>query len=95
MKDFAYKINFVWQKIAEVCIWIKIHRIQIWNKYGKYGTVLPGAFYTGRASYVDFPNPNSDINMLFEWLFSRVLDFHSGGPGSIPSRDMSVLEPLV
>ncbi len=33
--------------------------------------------------------------MLFEWLFSRVLSSHCGGPGSIPGRDMSVLGSLV
>ncbi len=32
---------------------------------------------------------------LFEWLFSRVLASHHGGPGSIPGRDMLVLGPLV
>jgi hypothetical protein len=28
-------------------------------------------------------------------VFSRVLAFHYGGPGSIPGRNMSVLGPLV
>ncbi len=35
------------------------------------------------------------INKLFEWLFSRVLASHCGGPGLIPGQDMSVLGPLV
>ncbi len=30
------------------------------------------------------------INKLFEWLFSRVLASHRGGPCSIPGQDMSV-----
>jgi hypothetical protein len=35
------------------------------------------------------------INKLFEWLYSVVLASHHGGLGSIPSRVMSVLGPLV
>jgi hypothetical protein len=35
------------------------------------------------------------IKKLFEWLFSRVLASHSGGPGLIPGRDISVSGPLV
>ncbi len=35
------------------------------------------------------------INKLFEWLFSRVLNSHRGGPGSIRSWYMSVMGPLV
>ncbi len=31
------------------------------------------------------------INKLSEWLFSRVLASHAGGPGSISGWDMSVL----
>ncbi len=46
------------------------------------------------GSYVDVPNTLA-INKLFEWLFSRVLASHRGGPGSIPGRDMSVSGPLV
>ncbi len=41
-------------------------------------------------SYVEVPNSYC-INKLFEWLFSRVLASHRGGPGSISGRDMSVL----
>ncbi len=33
------------------------------------------------------------INKLFEWLFSRVLASHRGGPGLVPY--MSVSGPLV
>ncbi len=32
------------------------------------------------------------IIKMFEWLFSRVLAFHRGGPGSVPGLDMSVLD---
>ncbi len=35
-------------------------------------------------------DPDVIQNKLFEWLFSRVLASHHGGPGSIPGRDMSV-----
>ncbi len=35
------------------------------------------------------------IKKLFEWLFSRVLASHRGGPDSIPGRDMSVPGSLV
>jgi hypothetical protein len=35
------------------------------------------------------------INKLLEWVFSRVLASHRGGPGSIPGRDMSVLGLIV
>jgi hypothetical protein len=30
-----------------------------------------------------------------DWLISRVLATHHGGPGSIPGQGMSVLGPLV
>ncbi len=44
------------------------------------------------TKYLKKEVPNSK---LFEWLFSRVLVSHRGGPGLVPGRDMSVLGPLV
>ncbi len=35
------------------------------------------------------------IYKLFEWLFSRVLVSHLGGPGLVPGWDMSILGPLI
>ncbi len=44
-------------------------------------------------SYVDVPNNYEQAVRMA--LLSRVLASHRGGPGSIPGRDMSVLQPLV
>ncbi len=35
------------------------------------------------------------INKLFDWLFSRVLASHLGGPVSITGRETSFVGPLV
>jgi hypothetical protein len=56
----------------------------------------PGLFYRVLPHGLEPPGAAiADHGILPEGLFSRVLASHHGGLGSIPSRDMSVLGPLV
>jgi len=73
-------LNQFSKKMFENTEHIKSMQIQI----GTANILLVAPF---AGSYVEVPIA---INKLIEWLFSRVLVSHAGGPGLIPGRDISV-----
>ncbi len=75
---------------------IRNHQSEVWIRgSGSTPKCHGSATLDVRYQYDTIADQNSKMYKQFEWLFSRVLDSHYGGPGSIPGWDVSVLGPPV